>query len=152
MSADRSVWVHALTAHPPSTVIALARKLASDWTLSQGELPQSGLGMLKLVDGALHEAYFLGEFPLARCHLRIGLPDGREASGAAWVMGDDAELAEALAVLDAVLAGDLPGRHEALELVSAGLGLREAVERERHALLAATRVDFSLLGSAGEDA
>lgn len=151
MNAPRAEWLHRLTAHPAAVLIETARQLARDWTLTHVELPQAGLGMLKLADGAFGEPYYLGEFPLARAHVRLELPDGREAHGAAQLLGDDAALVAALAVLDAVLAAQLPGWETATALLDQG-GQRRAEERRaRRAMLGATRVDFATLGSGTED-
>jgi alpha-D-ribose 1-methylphosphonate 5-triphosphate synthase subunit PhnG len=147
MSTTRGTWLYQLTAHPASVLIETAQRLAREWSITHIELPQAGLGLLQLADGAFQQPYYLGEFPLARCHLRLSLPDGRCVPGAAQLMTDDVALVEALAVLDAVLAARLPGWEQVAKLVETGTRRRTEEQRERQALLTATRVDFALLGN-----
>lgn len=151
MELERKDWIRALTAHPAADLHALAERLAAGCELRLTRLPQAGLGLLQLADGALHEAYYLGEFPLSTCSLELTLADGRRAEGGAQLMADDAALARALAILDAVLAARLPGWEDVSARVQAGARLRAEADRRRRAVLAATRVDFALLGNTGED-
>lgn len=147
----RKDWVRAFTAHPPAELKALAEALTADCEVRLTSLPQAGLGLLQLVDGAFHEPYYLGEFPLSTCRVEIVLPDGRSAFGGAQVMADDAELARALAILDALLAAQWPGAERAATLLETGARRRTEEDRIRRAILAATRVDFAVLNDAGED-
>ncbi|MHB1353409.1 MAG: phosphonate C-P lyase system protein PhnG, partial [Thiobacillus sp.] len=102
MELERKDWIRALTAHPAPALHALADRLSAGCELRLTRLPQAGLGLLQLADGAFHEAYYLGEFPLSTCSLELTLADGRRAEGGAQIMADDAALARALAILDAV--------------------------------------------------
>ena len=106
--------------------------------------------MLKLQDSAFEQAFYLGEFPLASVWLQVETPDGIIAEGAAQVMDDRIEIAEALALCDAVLSARLPGWQRLAELLAEGETLREARRQERKRMLATTRVDFSLLDDAGQ--
>lgn len=151
MNLERKDWIRALTAHPATVLNALAEQLTVGCNLKLMSLPQAGLGLLTLTDGAFHEPYYLGEFPLSSCSIELSLPDGRQATGGAQVMADDAELARSLAILDAILAARLPGWRQASEHVASGALRRAEEDRRRRAVLAATRVDFSLLGNAGKD-
>lgn len=151
MELERKDWIRALTAHPAADLHALAERLAAGCELRLTRLPQAGLGLLQLADGAFHEAYYLGEFPLSTCSLELTLADGRRAEGGAQVMADDAALARSLAILDAVLAARLPGWEDVSAQVQAGAARRSEEDRRRRAMLAATRVDFALLGNTGED-
>ncbi len=148
MNLERKDWVRALTAHPALTLNSLADQLAIGCEITLTSLPQAGLGLLTMTDGAFHESYYLGEFPLSSCSIELSLSDGRRAVGGAQVMADDAELARTLAILDAIFAARFPG----WELVSAHIesgSIRRADEdRRRHAILAATRVDFAMLNDA----
>lgn len=150
MNLERKDWIRALTAHPAPDLQALAERLTDGCELKLTRLPQAGLGLLQLADGAFHEPYYLGEFPLSTCSLELTLPDGRRAEGGAQVMADDAALVRALAILDAVLSAQLPGWEDVSAQVQAGTRLRAEADRRRRAMLAATRVDFDLLGNAGE--
>jgi hypothetical protein len=66
-------------------------------------------------------------------------------------MADDAELAHALAVLDAVFAQRWPGAEAVDALALRGAQAREDVRAVRQAGLKRTRVDFALLAEADED-
>ena len=120
MTLQRKDWIHALTAHPASTLVDLAARLSRDWAVTLLCLPQAGLGLLQLREGAFNETFFLGEFPLSTCSVELNLPDGRRARGGAQVMADNADLARALAILDGVLAAELPGWEMAAEYVHSG--------------------------------
>ena len=151
MHIPRKDWLRGLTAHPAAALVELSGRLSAGWTLTYLALPQAGLGLLKLRDGAFHEPYYLGEFPIACCRVRVQLPDGATAEGAAQVMADDPALAQALAVLDAILAARLPGWQEVAALANEGASKRAEEDRRRRAMLAGTRVDFALLGATEED-
>lgn len=151
MILERKDWIRALTAHPATVLNALADQLTADCDVKLKSLPQAGLGLLTLTDGAFHEPYYLGEFPLSSCSIELSLSDGRRAAGGAQVLADDAELARSLAILDAILAARLPGWERVSEHVQSGALQRSEEDRRRRAVLAATRVDFALLGNAGED-
>lgn len=150
MELERKDWVRALTAQQPSILNEIAGRLANGCEVLLTSLPQAGLGLLALNDGAFHEPYYLGEFPLSTCRIELRHPDGRRAEGGAQVMADDAELARSLAILDAILAARLPGWEEVAEQVRAGSERRRAQDNRRKAMLASTRVDFALLGTANE--
>lgn len=151
MEIERRDWVRALAAYPGEELRELAQALTAGWNVRPLSLPQAGLGMLKLRDGAGHQPFYLGEFPLARAAVAVIPDDGREYAGAAQVMGDSADLAESLAILDAVLANRLPGWREVARRVEAGMVRLREVARVRNAMLARTRVEFASLSQA-EDA
>ena len=148
---ERKDWIRALTVHPVSALNTLANELTRDCDVKLKSLPQAGLGLLQVTDGAFHEPYYLGEFLLSLCSIVISTPDGRCAAGGAQVMADDAELARSLAILDAILAARLPGWERVCALIEAGAIKRAEEDRRRRAMLAATRVDFAMLNSAGDD-
>ena len=147
----REQWLAALSRVPESALEALVASFPANWIVQAKTLPQSGLGMLKMRDTALGEAFYMGEFPLSNCWVSIRTEDGHEAEGAAWIMDDRAERAEQMALLDAVLSARLPGWEQVEDLLEIGLQVQEDESRERKSLLAKTRVDFSLLDDAGED-
>ena len=147
----RTEWVSALKALPTKNLLALTKELSGDWTLRPKSVPQSGLGMMKLKDSAHSETFYLGEFPLASAWLEVTTPDGHKAEGAAQVMNDRVEVAEALALCDAVLSSQLPGWKQIYSLVEQGAAINEKTNRERKMMLARTRVDFSLLDNVGDE-
>ncbi len=145
-------WIRELSALPEQELITLASDLAHDWKISTKALPQSGLGMLKLKDAAFHQAYYLGEFPLSTAHITLTTGQGVTVEGAASLMSDKQAVVEALAIFDAVLRHRLDGIDKIEFAIARG---REAIRREdkiRQSMLQRTRVDFSLLSSADEDA
>jgi alpha-D-ribose 1-methylphosphonate 5-triphosphate synthase subunit PhnG len=149
----RTQWISALKEVPADVLVSVTNKLSEDWEIRPKSLTQSGLGIMKLKDSAFHETFYLGEFPLASAWLQITTPEGNKVEGAAQVMDDRVDIAEAMAICDAVLSAKLPGWENVSDLVNEGAALRKQKERERKAILARTRVDFSLLDNVGgEDA
>lgn len=150
-SCERADWTRLLCALPAAEVKQAAVDLTRRHTVEDLTLAQSGLGLMQLHDSALRDAYFLGEIPLARAHVRVTTAEGQQAEGGAQLLDDQAGLARAVAILDAVLAGELPGADAVAPLLEQGHQRCEALAAERRAQLAATRVDFSLLGAADEE-
>ncbi|WP_275096166.1 phosphonate C-P lyase system protein PhnG [Sedimenticola hydrogenitrophicus] len=148
---ERADWARLLCAHPAAEVKQAASDLAYRHTVEDLTLPQAGLGLMQLRDSALRDAYFLGEIPLARAHVRVTTAEGRQSEGGAQLLDDRSGLARAVAILDAVLAGGLPGAEAVVPLLERGRERCEALAAERRAQLAATRVDFSLLGTTDEE-
>jgi alpha-D-ribose 1-methylphosphonate 5-triphosphate synthase subunit PhnG len=129
----------------------LARSLCEQHQVQDIQLPQSGLALLKLRDSAQGDAYYPGEVPLAIAHVRVTTADGSSFEGAAQLLDDRASLARAIAVLDAVLAARLSGHEAAQALLATGAARLAEQAAQRRALLASTRVDFSLLGTAEDE-
>lgn len=148
---QRTVWVSALKALPTNELLELTKELSANWTLRPKSLPQSGLGMMKLKDSAFNEVFYLGEFPVSSAWLEVTTAEGHKAEGAAQVMDDNVEIAEALALCDAVLSSELPGWQQVYNMVEQGVAVREQTMRERKMILARTRVNFSLLDNVGND-
>ena len=146
----RESWVSALNNLPAEDIIDLTNQLSLNWIIQAKAVPQSGLGMLKLNDSALNEPYYLGEFPLASAWLEIKTDDELLAEGAAQVMDDRVELAQALALCDAILSARLPGWEQVADLLDKGVEQQKAVNLQRKHLLAQTQVNFSLLDDADE--
>jgi len=148
---ERKNWVRLLMAVAVDDVCQLAEQLTQDWQLRYKSLPQSGLGMMKLRDGAMNEPFYLGEIPVSSAWVELTLPDGVVAEGAAQVMNDNQDLAEAIAVCDAILANDLPGHEQLTALLEQGAGHITKETQNRKQMLARTKVNFSLLDAAGDD-
>jgi alpha-D-ribose 1-methylphosphonate 5-triphosphate synthase subunit PhnG len=147
----REEWISTLSLVPDSALREVIDRLPADWVIKPRALPQEGLGLLKLQDSALGEPFYLGEFPLSSCWLSITTQEGLTAEGAALIMDNCIDRAEQLALCDAVLAAKLPGWERVAELLAQGLERKRAIANERKAILAHTRVDFSLLDEAGGD-
>lgn len=147
----RPQWPRLLMACPPQQVRQLANALALQHRVDDIQLPQSGLALLKLRDSAQGDPYFPGEIPLATARVRVSALDGAVVEGAAQLLDDRATLARAIAVIDAVIAGQLQGHEAAFELLAAGAAQLAEQAAQRRALLSATRVDFSLLGTTEDE-
>ena len=145
---ERTRWIIALNALPANEIISTMTELSKNWDIRPKSIPQSGLGMLKLNDSAFNEPFYLGEFPLASAWLEVHTPDGLMAEGAAQVMDDRVELAEALALCDAVLSARLLGWEQVAVMVERGELMRKTISYNRKQILARTQVDFSLLDDA----
>ena len=151
VAAGRGQWPRLLLACPPEPVRALARRLSRTHQVQDIQMPQSGLALLQLRDSALGEAYYPGEVPLALARVRVRSAQGVESDGAAQLLDDRASLARAVAIIDAVLVARLPGHEDARALLEQGRQRIEEQKAQRGALLATTRVDFSLLGTTEQD-
>jgi alpha-D-ribose 1-methylphosphonate 5-triphosphate synthase subunit PhnG len=151
MNIPRKDWPSALCALHANEVKATVTELLQEIEVRDVALPQAGLGLLGLRDGAFREAFFLGEIPVARAEVVVRAATGDEVRGGALIVDDRAQLARSIAILDAVMAGKLPGWEQAAALVQQGIEIRGQKDRERKKLLAATRVDFSLLGQEDDE-
>lgn len=151
MMLDRTEWVSTLKVLPTEQLLSLTKDLSIGWEIHPKSVPRSGLGMLKLNDSAFEESFYLGEFPLASAWIEVHTPEGLIAEGAAQVMDERVEVAEALALSDAILSARLPGWEDLVELLDQGQAIRAASRRERKQMLARTQVDFSLLDAVVTD-
>jgi len=151
MNPHNPQLVRYLTAHPPEKLLELTAQISQGWDVSYETLPQTGLTLLQVQDGVLHEPYYLGEIPLSRAWVQIVAPNGLTGQGAAQVMSDVPHLAAALAICEAVLSHQLPGWQQVAALVEQGQAIRQQQDRLRGAMLAKTRVDFSLLSQEETD-
>lgn len=138
-------WIRALTAHPTQDLIQLSETLTRDATVSLLQLPQAGLGLVTLQESAFHDQFYLGEFPLSSCQVELHYGADVCGIGHAQVMADDAELAKALAILDGILAHQLPNWQQAAQFLEQGQVKRSQIDQQRNQILAKTRVDFSTL-------
>jgi alpha-D-ribose 1-methylphosphonate 5-triphosphate synthase subunit PhnG len=145
MNISRNDWPRALCQLNATEIRALAARLTLDIEVRDVVLPQAGLGLLSLTDGAFHEPFYLGEIPVARAEVILKTGYGREVQGGTVIVDDRAQLARSIAILDAVLSDKLPGFELAESLLEQGEQLRMQRISERRQILSATRVDFSLL-------
>lgn len=139
-----------LLALDEAKVQAVMATIAAAYQIEDVTLPQAGLGLLKLKDGAMHEAYYPGEIPLASAHVVLNARHVR-AEGAAQVLHDSAKLARAIAIADAIFGAELPEKSALFPLLQEGAARLAAEASARRKMLARTRVDFALLGSTEED-
>ncbi len=138
-------WLRAITAHAPEVVIQLAARLTQGWQISYETVPQTGLSLLQLQDSVFHEPYYLGEIPLSTAWVKLKIDNGQNYEGAAHVMSDVPNLATSLAICDAILINQLEGWQEVADLMERGRVIRQEEDKLRGAMLAKTKVDFSLL-------
>ena len=123
----------------------VAGEIARIYSISPLELPEAGLYLLQLQEGITGAPFYAGEFTGARASVRLTDSGGNPFDGAAIITRDDAELAEWIAICDAVLRHRLPGEDQVQPLVREGIEKREQEQRVRHSILGRTAVDFSLL-------
>lgn len=147
----RNLWIRTLTAHANQTVLKMAETLAQNWQINYKFLPQVGLSLLQVEDGVFHEPYYLGEIPLASVQIEIIDERSEVFIGAAQVMSDSVDLAIALAVCDVVMIHQLPGWQQVAKLIKQGMEKRALEDLQRGAMLARTKVDFSLLNQEEND-
>lgn len=151
MQYPRSQWPKALMALPSDQVIKRVDELSTNLKIVNKTLPQSGLGLLKMQDSAFHEPYYLGEIPLSSAWVTVETEQGAKVQGAAQIMDNNIELAQSIAISDAILSAQLEG-HDTLEsLVHQGMALCKKQDKIRNAMLLKTAVDFSLLSDAEEE-
>ena len=145
MSIPRSQWTRALAVLPEKVIASLAADSRADYELFQKSLPQEGLGLFRMIDGARQDHFYLGEIPLTCAHIELRSPGGDGYSGAAQIMNVTPDHAVALAVCDAVLAHRLPGWQTMYDLVVSGMEILKRREQVRSAMVQRTRVNFSQL-------
>ena len=145
-------WLRAITAHPPEIVIQLTARLTQGWQISYETVPQTGLSLLQLQDSVFHEPYYLGEIPLSTAWVKLNIGNEQNYEGAAQVMSDVPNLATSLAICDAILMNQLEGWQEVADLIARGREIRQQEDKLRGAMLAKTKVDFSLLNQEESDA
>jgi alpha-D-ribose 1-methylphosphonate 5-triphosphate synthase subunit PhnG len=132
-------------------VLSAAHILSQDLQVISLQPAESGLALMQWRDAVMHQPFYLGEVPMARAAIAITDSSGRRVEGGAVVMADDAELAQALALLDAIWAHRLPGAESVDALADTGARARACLRAERQAMLKRTRVDFALLSETDEE-
>lgn len=147
----RSQWMRALKLVPVDEIKVVIESVINDFNVSYKSIPQSGLGVLQTKDTAMHEPFFLGEFPIATSWVCLTDMQGNEFEGAAQLMDDDENLASLMAVADAILANNLQGYRKLADLVQMGEYKFQQEVSTRKAMLGSTAVDFSLLGATQEE-
>lgn len=144
----RSRWQRALHQHDRERLISLADELSAGGQVRPCQVPQAGLGMLRLREPSYGEVFNIGEIPLACVALEVTSADGDQAAGGAFLMDDDLDLAQAIAVCDAILSGGLRGHETVSELILDGDQALADEDRLRAGLLARTAVHFDTLEEA----
>jgi alpha-D-ribose 1-methylphosphonate 5-triphosphate synthase subunit PhnG len=148
---ERRHLVACLVAAGREPVLSTAAQLTEGMTVTPLQPAESGLALMQWRDAVQHQPFFLGEVPMARAAVSLVNHRGERAEGGAVVMADDAELAQALAVLDAVFAQRWPGVEAVDALALRGAQARDRIRAVRQAGLKRTRVDFALLAEADDE-
>ncbi|MBA4175399.1 MAG: phosphonate C-P lyase system protein PhnG [Leptothrix sp. (in: Bacteria)] len=148
---ERRHLVACLVAAGREPVLSTAAQLTEGLTVTPLQPAESGLALMQWRDAVQHQPFFLGEVPMARAAVALVNHRGERAEGGAVVMADDAELAQALAVLDAVFAQRWPGAEAVDALALRGAQGRDRIRAVRQAGLKRTRVDFALLAEADDE-
>lgn len=148
---ERRHLVACLVAAGREPVLNTATQLTEGLTVTPLQPAESGLALMQWRDAVQHQPFFLGEVPMARAAVALVNHRGERAEGGAVVMADDAELAQALAVLDAVFAQRWPGVEAVDALALRGAQGRDRIRAVRQAGLKRTRVDFALLAEADDE-
>lgn len=136
----------ALLAHAPREALQrLAQPVLSDHRFETLRAPETGLVMLRARIGNRGDRFHLGEVTVTRCVLRHRPAAGPPTAGVGYVLGRDAERAQWIAGLDALL--QVPALHALLAAqVLAPLGAQTQAERAaRRAGVQASRVSFQTL-------
>jgi phosphonate C-P lyase system protein PhnG len=140
-----------LMALPAARVTARAESLRQHFRIEPRLLPARGLALVRVREGCFGEHYHIGEIPLAEVAIDLVDTDGGRFAGGARVMSTSAEFAEAVAIIDAVLTHRLLGWRQAAELLQEGLEAVEQTDARRSEIRTRTAVDFSALGTGGDD-
>jgi alpha-D-ribose 1-methylphosphonate 5-triphosphate synthase subunit PhnG len=148
---ERRHLVACLVASGREPVLNTAVQLTEGLTVTPLQPAESGLALMQWRDAVQHQPFFLGEVPMARAAVALVNHRGERAEGGAVVMADDAELAQALAVLDAVFAQRWPGVEAVDSLALRGAQARDRIRAVRQAGLKRTRVEFALLAEADDE-
>ncbi len=148
---ERRHLVACLVAAGREAVLTTATQVTEGLTVTPLQPAESGLALMQWRDAVQHQPFFLGEVPMARAAVALVNHRGERAEGGAVVMADDAELAQALAVLDAVFAQRWPGVEAVDALALRGAQRRDRIRAVRQAGLKRTRVDFALLAEADDE-
>lgn len=138
-------WYIALQRVPRESLKTVIEEVVTRYEVAPLELPEAGLLVLQMEDEISGEAFLVGELTAARATVRLTDRSGGQFDGASIIMRDDAELAEWIAICDALLTHQPGDSGIIAELVEEGVQLLEKESQIREAILSSTSVDFSLL-------
>ena len=141
---NRENWATALAAADADAIRALANRVVDRAEVAPLAPPREGLMLMQMRDSVAGSAFYLGEIPMTRVHLRLTVPEG-VAEGGAALMSDDLALVTRIAILDAALSADLREASEIEALIAEGMAALQEIRTQRALALDRTRVDFQLL-------
>lgn len=141
----RAEWLAVLAQSAPADLARIAGPVLSDHRFEWLRRPEQGLVMVRARIGNTGDRFNLGEATVTRCAVRLQRSAGTAVVGVGHVLGRDAERAERVAQLDALL--QLPDLHDLLwrTVVERLRGLMLARRRDELAQAEATRVRFFTL-------
>lgn len=142
---SRTSWATAMLNVQADSVIDLAEVLAGRYEVRHKRVPKSGLGMMRLRDSVMAQAFNVGEVPMSAAHVELIDPSGKAHEGGASILRDHEALAVAIAVCDAALAGGLDQDGQVQRLVEQGLKVMADEACLRQAMLERSRVSFALM-------
>lgn len=141
----RAAWLRTLARAPAAELAEIASPVLADYRFEWLRRPEQALVMVRARIGNTGDRFNVGEATVTRCALRHTPADGRAVAGVGHVLGLDAERAERVAQLDALL--QVPALHALLmrsvvEPLQVRADAREQAERAR---TEASRVRFYTL-------
>jgi alpha-D-ribose 1-methylphosphonate 5-triphosphate synthase subunit PhnG len=143
--AERADWLRVLARGAPDELARLAAPVLADYAFDMLRAPEHGLVMVRARIGNRGDRFNVGEATVTRCAVRHRSAAGLTVAGVGHVLGNDAERAERMAQLDALLqVPDLQAllRQTVLQPLRAHSARRETEERAR---TEASRVRFFTL-------
>ncbi len=151
MNIKQTDWVRCLANQSQKELSNLLDKLSTNWQVAPKQLTQTGLAALKMQESAFNDPFFIGEIPLASAWVVIKTENGQQYEGAAYLMDDDAQKIESLALCDAILNHQLAGWEQVYAFVEQGMKVIELEQLQRKKILSKTTVDFALLNASEND-
>ena len=141
---ERRAWL-AVLAHAPRDALARHANAISAENFDWLREPEIGLAMLRGRIGNAGDRFNLGETTLTRCVVRHRGALGTVSAGLGYVLGRDAQRAEWVARIDALL--QQPEHHDALmrEVIQPLAAATQAARNAQAARTAASRVRFFTL-------
>lgn len=107
--------------------------------------PGAGLAMLKMREHAKNSLFYIGEVVLMECRVRLG-----DTIGIGLVQGQNAYLAEQLAIVDAAYRANVPELMAMDELFLKWQARLDQQARDQWHRIEQTKVDFSTMEVADE--
>lgn len=148
LESDRARWSVLLAAGDRGELRSLVEQLKHLYAVRSITPTVSGLGLLQITDSVHGDGFHLGEFTLSSAAIELTDATGNRITGGAVIMADDEDLAQCLAILDAILAARAAGYLQVVELLRRGEAAIAEADLNRQRIMAATAVDFSTLDEA----
>jgi len=151
MNIKQTDWIRCLANQSQKELSNMLDKISTNWQVTSKQLTQTGLAALKMQDGAFNDPFFIGEIPLASAWVVIKTESGDSYEGAAYLMDDDEQKIQRLALCDAILNYQLTGWERIYTLVEQGMEVILQEQLQRKKILSKTTVDFALLNASEND-